>query len=334
MTLREGNMKSSVVLLITAAFLYLLPAQASQTGSGFQGIEFFGSSLISRLELEKALGLKLGASHAAVVKGAARLQKTLDSRHIKANVDIAKDGAGEIIAIDIMESGAAAAPTRKLSFPRHVALSTEVPFQLLDEMLVRRELMAQQGRPVAESYLEGVKRFSDEPCNVYADKLMRRVPDMVDEMLSVVASDTDPTRRSKAIEVLNWGGDYPNVCHKLLPAINDSSEQVRASAARFIYPRIRMLPQNFPFEDLVESFSQQLQRPSHFDRLLALRCLTETASAHPGTLYAIKEFDLDRLRALESMSVLDSVKQPAHQLVQALVAVPEPKKAPAPINEF
>ncbi len=327
-------MKSSAALLITALFLSLLPCQASRTGSGFQGVEFYGSSLISRLEIEKALGLKLGASHESVVKGASRLQKTLDSRHIKANVDIAKDGAGEIIAIDIMESGASGAPTRKLNFPRHVSLSTEVPFQLLDQMLARRELMSQQGRPVVESYPEGVKRFSDEPCNVYADKLMRRIPDMVEEMLSVVASDTDPTRRSKAIEVLNWGGDYADLCYKLLPAINDGSEQVRASAARFIYPRIKMLPENFPFEDLVESFSQQLQRPSHFDRVLALHCLTETANTHPRSLYAIKTFDLERLKTLESMSVVNSIQQPAHQLVQTLITVPEPKKLSAPINEF
>jgi hypothetical protein len=329
-------MKLKALVLFTSALLYVAPVQGATEGGGYQGIEFFGSSLVTRQELEKGLGLKPGASYANVVKAVERLQQNLEKRRIKSNIDIANDDSGVVVTIDVMESGASGIPIRKLDSPHHVVLSSEVPFQIFDELMARRETLAQQGRPVKEEYPDGVKKFSDEPCNQYADKLLVRVPDMTNEFLSVIASDPNGMRRSKAIEVLNWAGNYPDLCYRLLPALNDASEQVRASAARFIFPRIRMLPENFPFEDLVEVFSLQLSRPSHIDRLLALRCLIETARTHQITLYAIKEYDMERLKQLDSMSIVESIQKPAHQLVQILASLPDKPtpKRPSPINEF
>jgi hypothetical protein len=332
-------MNTSIIRLITSAILTLSPISAfaaSSTEGGYGGLEFFGSSQVTRQELEKYLSLKPGASAAAVGKAVDRLQKALDARHLKANVDVANDAGSIIVSVDVMQTGLENPyPTRKLKMPHHVQLSSEVPFQILDDMLARREQLAVQGRPVTETYPDGVKRFSDEPCNQYADKLMRRVPDLVDEYLTVISTDPDPVRRSKSIEVLNWAGDYPTLVYKLLPAISDSSEQVRASAARFIFPRIKMLPPDFPFEDLIEQLSLQLQRPSHMDRVLALRCLTECGRQQQITLYAIKEYDLDRLKLLDSMSVAASIKEPAHKLVETLATLPDrPSKQVRPINEF
>lgn len=332
-------MTKPILRLITSAILVLAPVgalAAASAGGGYAGLEFYGSSQVTRQELEKHLSLKLGASQEQVAKGVARLQKALESRRIKANVDVANDNGSIIVSVDIMQSGIENPyPTRKLKMPHHVQLTSEVPFQILDELLARREQLALQGRPVTENYPDGVKRFSDEPCNQYADKLLRRVPALVGEYLEVISTDPDPVRRSKSIEVLNWAGDYPALVDKLLPAVADSSEQVRASAARFIFPRIRMLPPDFPFENLVEHFSLQLQRPSHMDRLLALRCLTECAQHHQIALYAIKEYDLERLKLLDSMSIAESIKEPAHQLVETLATLPDrPSRTPRPINEF
>lgn len=329
-------MKRKTLVLITSALLYISPAFAAEPGGGFHAVEFYGSSLLTRHELEKMLALKPGASYQSVTRAVARLEKALAARRLKANIDIANDVGGIVVAVDIVENGVVGVPTRKLKFPRHIALSSDVPLQIFDEMMARRETLAAQGRPVTESYPEGIKRFSDEPCNQYAEKLLRRVPAMMEELLTMVASDPDPTRRSRAIELLNWAGDYPDLCYKLLPAVNDSSEQVRASAARFIYPRIKMLPEDFPFEDFVEAFSHQLSRPSHMDRMLALRCLMECGRTHEITLYAIKEFDLERLKQLDSMSVVETIKQPAHQLVETLASLPDKPspKAVSPTNEF
>lgn len=332
----QRTMKQQFLVLSTTLVFLSAPTLGAERVGGYAGVEFLGSSLISKSELQKILGLKPGASYESVAKAAARLDKVLSERHIKANVDVANDKEGIIVTVDVSESGSVGPPIRKLDFPRHIVLSSEVPFQIYDELLARRDLLASQGRAVTESYPEGIKRFSDEPCNQYAEKLLRRVPHMIDEFLTVIASDPDPTRRSRAIEVLNWAGDYPELCFKLLPAVNDGSEQVRASVTRFIYPRLHLLPDDFPFEDLIEVFSQQLTRPSHIDRMLALRCLSETARLHPFTLYMIKEYDLERLKQLDSFSVVQSIKEPAHQLLQILISMPEkpePKRT-APITEF
>lgn len=330
-------MKRKILCLIATAFLGAGPAFAAQTVGGYAGVEFYGSSQITRQEVEKYLSLKPGASQEAIGRAIVRLKKHLEDRRIKANVDIANDDDGLVVTVDVMDTGVpSGVPTRKLKFPHHVSLSSDVPFQIFDEMMARREQLLAQGRAVTESFPDGIKRFSDEPLNQYADKLLRRVPNMTDELLQVVQSDPDPSRRSHAIEVLNWAGDWPDLCYKLLPALNDASEQVRVSAARFIQPRIKFLPEDFPFEDLIEAFSHQLSRPSHIDRVLALRALIESGRQHQITLYAIKEYDLDRLKQLDSMSVVASVHDPAHQLVQILASLPDkpsPKRA-TPINEF
>lgn len=333
-------MTTKSFILITSVFWALAPLTnaVAVTAGGYEGVEFFGSSQISRQEIEKSLGLKPGASPQQVAKGVERLERVLSAKHLKTNVDVANDNGSIIVSVDVIPSGVESPyPTRKLKQPHHVALSSEVPFQILDELLARREQLASNGRAVNETYPGGIKHFSDEPCDQYGDKLLQRVPGMVEELLSVVSTDPDPVRRSKAIECLNWAGeDYPTLVHTLLPAIQDSSEQVRASADRFIFPRIKMLPPDFPFEDLIEYLSLQLTRPSHMDRLLALRCLVESSKQQQITLYAIKEYDLERLKQLESLSIAESIKVPAHALLQTLATLPDrpAPRAPLPITEF
>jgi hypothetical protein len=332
-------METKRSLLITSACLLLSTGAsfAAAVEGGYAGLEFFGSSQITRQELEKYLGLKAGASPQSVAKGIARLEKALAGRRIKANVDVANDDGGIIVSVDVMQTGTTSPyPTRKLKQPHHVELSTEVPFQVFDQLMARREQLASQGRPVTESYPDCIKRFSDEPCNQFADQLMRRVPHMIPELLSVIETDPDPSRRCKAIECLNWAGDYDDNIFRLIPALHDSAEVVRVSAARFMYPRIKLLPPDFPFEQLIEALSLQLLRPSHIDRLLALRCLTECARQHQITLYAIKEYDFDRLKQLDSLSIVTAIREPAHNLVRTLTSLPDKPsaKAPRPLNEF
>jgi hypothetical protein len=98
-----------------------------------------------------------------------------------------------------------------------------------------------------------------------------------------------------------------------------------------------MLPSDFPWPDLVEAFSHQLARPSHIDRLLALRCLGAIAKANGTGLHAIKVFDEDKLKEIEQTSVVPEVKQPAQQILTLTQRVPKetkPQSEPPELKEF
>jgi hypothetical protein len=329
--------------LLVAAFVTALVSSADggrvdarEADSGYAGLEFYGSSQISRVELEKLLGIKPGASAEAVNKAASRLQEKLEQRRVKAHVDVAAENGRWYITVDVMDTGVSSVPIRKLQNPHKVYLSNEMAFTLFDQLLARREQLAAEGRPVTESFNDGSKSFTDEPCNQIAQKLARMVPYMHNEFLAVLASDPDPARRSRAIEVLNWDADPVSDCAELIASLDDGAEQVRVSAARFILPRIQMLPDNFPIPALVEIFSHQLQRPSHIDRVLALRCLAEIARSRPFAIGAIKAVDEAKLKELDSNSILASIKQPAQQLLNLCNSLPADNVQPRGrhINEF
>lgn len=307
----------TTTLVGTIFFTGCQMATAKESTSGFQGVEFFGSSLITRTELDKQLGLRPGANAEQIQRAIKRFREKLSQQHISANVDMASDEGGKyFVTVDVLETGVAGNPTRKLNFPHHIILSSEVPYMVFTELLARREQLSMEGRAVTESFDEaGMKRYSDEPCNRFADKLHRLVPDMQREFLNVINSDPDQDRRSKAIEVLNWTSDPVLLCTTLIPTIDDASEQVRTSADRFIAPRVKFLPPDYPFIELIEGFARQLSRPSHQDRMLALRSLLETAKTHPETIEIINEFAGERLKQLQQDSVISAVKRPAAQLL-------------------
>lgn len=307
----------------------------SHTG-GFGGIEFFGSSMISRLELEKDLGLRQGASLESTIKAADRLKSRLQRRNLDAAVDVVKDGDNCYVTVDIIEPGATGIPVRKLDAPHTVYLTSDLPFNLLGQLFARIEELSQQGRPIGERVENGIKVFLDEPCNQYAKKLSEVVPLMRGELLQVINSDPDPNRRARAIECLSWDSRPVQDCLSLMPIIDDGAEEVRASVARYIFPRLSLLPDNFPIEGLIEGFSHQLSRPSHMDRSLALRCLEEIVRTHPFTGRAVQEAVADKVKQLESQTLLNSIKQPAEHLLYLTShapAIPQPKPA-AHLNEF
>ncbi len=325
--------------LLSLSLLAFTPgALAKASGSkapgwGYQGVEFSGSSQVSRLELERGLGLKQGASPEAADKAIERLKASLEQKHIKTSLDLAEEGNGYFIVVDVIDPTLVGVPSRHLKFPHHINLSSEKPFSVFAELLERRRQLSEQGRPVTEKYDNGLKYFSDEPCNQFAAQLHKQVPSMLFEFLSVIESDPDPRRRSQAIEVLNWVEEPVRICFTLIPAINDADEQVRASASRYIYPRISLLPENFPLSDLTEAFSNQMTRQTHQDRLLALRCLLELSRRHPQTIWSIKTFDEERLKQLKSTSVLSAIQEPATELIKLCQNPPPLKQKPKPISD-
>lgn len=327
-----------VAVLVTA----LACAQAQPTvwardvNTGYLGVEFFGASAISKLEIEKTLGLKPGASITSASKAIESLQKRLAQRRIKANIDLARQGTSFYITVDVLEAGNQDIPLRKLQFPHHVLITNEQAFVTFDKILARRDFLAQQSKDVVETYEDGIKKFSDEPCNQFASVLEKQIPPIRKELMTLIANDPDPVRRSKAIEVLNWDPNATLNCQQLIPAINDGSELVRASTARYIFPRIKMLPENFPFPELIENFSYQLIRPSHMDRLLGLRCLTQIGTTQPQTMFAIKEYDAEKLKQLQETSIVPVIKESAEQLLSKINSMPieTKKKRPVQLNEF
>jgi hypothetical protein len=309
--------RSFVALMLSVSFQ--VSAFAAQPGDAFKGIEYFGSSQLTTMELEKILALKPGANLAAVEKALDRLDKTLEARHIPNNVEVVAGEPGSIyIAVDILDSSNETVPTRKLKNSRHVIVRSEKPFLELDELNKRLEKLSDEGRTWTESYRDGAKYYSDEPSNQYVAEILRFAPDMREELLAVVESDPDATRRKKAIELLGWAGEVPYTANRLTDAFDDSDPKVRVAAIKYIFPRLSLLPDDYPYIRLIRAASRELNRPSHQDRSKALYVLLWLSKKNVLFMRDIKGLNEARLKHLASDSVLPTVKQPAQQLLAAI----------------
>lgn len=290
-------------------------AASAPLGDKYSGIEYFGSSQVSRLEIEKILGLKPGASVAAVEKALERLSSQLEARHIPNNIEVVAGAPGTVyIAIDVLDSSVDSMPTRKLRSPRHVLVRSEKPFMILQQLNDRLEKLSSEGRTWTETYTDGLKYYSDEPANQCVAEIIRFAPDMQDELLAVVESDPDPSRRSKAIDLLGWSGNVPQTAYRLIDAMDDSDPKVRANAIRYIFPRLSMLPEEFAYDRLIAAASRELYRPSHQDRSKGLAMLLALARINVLFVRQIKELDETRVKQLADESILPTVKNPAQQL--------------------
>jgi hypothetical protein len=310
-------------------------AGAAHDEPGYAGLEFYGSSQVSRTELEKDARIKPGADLQATLKAASRLKEQLEARHIQANVDVAGEQDKLYIAVDVLEAGAGGTG-RKLISPHHVYLTDEKPLSLLEDMAGRAQRLADDGRSFTRNYQDGIESFSDEPLNQLALKLQRYVPALRGELFQMIASDPDPSRRSAAVELLNWDPNPVQNCYDLIPVLDDGSAAVRKKVDRYLLPRLSMLPDNFPIQNLIEAYSRQLARPSHVDRTEALQGLLSIVKSHPFAAGAVKVANEDKLQQLVSMSLLSSIKEPARQLLEAFNHMPElpkPKKQ-RQLNEF
>src|SRR5439155_6601531 len=105
------------------------PAPAARSGMQYAGVEFYGSSQITRMELEKYLGLKPGASLEQVDRAVERLKLRLNERHLSSAVqEISAPPNLIYVAVDVSDSSTdTSAPTRRLKYPRHVLLRSEKP---------------------------------------------------------------------------------------------------------------------------------------------------------------------------------------------------------------
>lgn len=325
-------MRSQLLIAVACLFasslsVTVLPGSAAtQSMVGrFGGIEYYGSSLLSRLELEKLLGIKLGATATSTTAAVERLKKQLASRNLESNVQmVVGDGDEIIIAVDVIEPQREI-PSRKLKNPQHVPFRSETPVQLLEKIHERLEQLNQEQRPVSEKYKEGIRYFTDEPCNQYVNEILEWVPGMTEELLGVVEHDPNSIRRKIAVELLNWSGSVTEISARLIPVLDDSDVSVRIEADRFLFPRLDLLPPDFPFDELAEAFSRQLSRPSHQDRSKALYSLLALVRLHPELAEPVNQLNEERIKRLVEETRLRTIKAAGEQLLKAFADAKRPK---------
>jgi hypothetical protein len=335
--------RRSLLAAVIAAWLALSAALSvsvsGKSTGGFAGIEYLtNDSQTSRQELQKLLGLKIGASYESAERAIERLREKLEQRRLRANLDIIEGDQDEFyVSVDILRVGYSSdAPTRRLEFPRRVFLSNNKPLELLAQLDARRIKLQDEGRPTEVVYRDGVKHYSDVSCDRIVDQLMIVAPVVRTELLQMIASDPDAKRRMAAIELLNWAGQPMRDSLEALPAINDVDVDVRVVAAKYVVARIDRLPDGFPWNKLIEAYSLQLGRPSHRDRVTGLYCLAILSKEKPQLLYNVKVFSEERLKQLVEHSSIPSIRSRSQELLGYVekVKAPPQEMSPGEFNGF
>lgn len=312
-------------LLSTAVLALLLhcPAIAAEK-PGYAGLEFFGSSQLSRIELDKILRLKPGATYEQGEKAYTRLNEDLDKRNIKSSIEIVPhEGGNYFISVDVIDSGQSGAlPTRKLQNAHHINLNNEKPFELLNELRIRLEKVQAEGRPASEEYQQGVRFYSDIPATRISEKLIQEMEGQERGIYKILSTDPNGERRADAVELLNWTAPYADNCLQLIAALDDSDARVRTQAAKYIWSHAAGLPDDFPFTELVEALSRQITRPSYHDRIRSMAALLAVAKRDSDSISTIKSFDESKLKEISQSSVIPAVQKMAQVLLSACANPP------------
>lgn len=304
-----------------------LPSHAAE-GVGFAGLEFLGSSFISRPELQKALQLRSSAGLEAGEKALQRLSESLSRKGLKFNLDLVLEGGSYFITVDIIDGAATSTiVNRRLIEPRHIAVPNEKPFVLLAELKARMKKLDGEGRPVSASLRNGTISYSDAPCMRLSENIAEELSGEELYLFRILASDPNGERRASAAELLAFSPHLQGNCVALLPALDDSDIRVRTAAAKYIAARIDSLPDKFPFDLLLQGLSRQLARPSHKDRLGSMSALLSLAGRCPQSILEIKSLDEERLKEIDSASIVPSIRSLATALLSLCSRPPEAKKS-------
>lgn len=323
--------RCKLALLLVAALVLpqmVVSRVIAKVSGGFAGVEYLSDdSQTSRMELEKMLGLRHGASYESAERAISRLREKLEQKRLKANLDIVDGDKDEFyVSIDIVRTGVPGdAPTRRLEFPRRIFLSSQRPLQLLEQLEARRLKLQEEGRPTDVVYKDGVKHYTDGPCDVLVGQLLLATPKVRGEIFQMIASDPDPKRRMAGIELLGWAGEPVRDCAQVVPAINDVDPDVRVVAAKYVAARMELLPDKFPWTQMIEAYAFQLARPSHRDRMAGLYALSALIKQRPETMYNVKVYSEERLKQLVEQSSIPAIKAGSEQLLAKVANVKVPK---------
>lgn len=293
----------SLTLLVSA-----LPAFSSNENGAYAGLEFFGSQQMSREEVERFLGVRNGASYKSVASAVERLKRALKARNMEANIQIVSgDGSDIYVSVDIL-GDENEMPSRILQDPHQVNFRSEEPVQLLGKLHERLDFLEAQGRPANEEMRDGVKYYSDEPCNQLVKELIRHCEPMREELLYLIDHDPNAVRRNCAAELLSWSGEIPDTARRLLPAVDDVDLCVRTTVTRYLFKSLPFLPDDFPYADMVDVYSRDLARPSHDDRSKSLYMLLALLKKRPELVRQVRSLDDKRIQQLKNRSLLPSIK--------------------------
>jgi len=315
--LLAGIIRWAYFMPVLAVIFVSFPALAKTefNPNTFAGIEFFGSSQLTRQEIEKMLALKPGASADSLERAVERLRMQLERRRLESIVDIVSSDSGLFVTVDVFDSGEDAVSSRRLKFPRHVNVSSDKPFMFLQLLHDRLDALSEQGRPAQTVVKGGVLHYSDEPAEQIVEDICRFAPTMRDELVSVTVSDPDPVRRRNALELLNWYGDSDESAVYVMEAMDDSDPFVRSEAVRYLLPRLKERADNFPFDRLIELVSKQLRRSSHQDRKSALYLLLSFLRQRPEFISTAKDLDEARIKDIAESTQLAVIQKPALELL-------------------
>lgn len=327
---------------LDSSYLCLMSAPSAAFAAGsevslfYGGLEFYGSSLVTRAELEKMAGIKIGASMKQVTAASERITKNLTARNVSSNVQVVASPPDKVyLVVDITSPASEQIPCRALKLPHRVNLPTEKPQLLLDKLRERLDRLSSEGRMYQEETKDGIRFYSDEPANQIVQEIRRYAPQMLKDLIEVVDNDPEPKRRFDAIELLNWAGSVPQVTYHLIGALDDSDPDVRANVIRYMYPRFALLPGNFPIGQLAESVCRQVYRPSHQDRTKSLHCLVALLKACPPLTPPVKQACESKVADLASVSQLPTVKIPAQELLELFKKpLPPPPQRVEPVGTF
>lgn len=323
-------MRSFTKLICISCLLLFLAAgnlaQAAERTGGYAGLEFLGSSLISKMELEKILRLKPGATYENIVKAVDKLKLALDAKAVKAMVEIVPDGADFYVSVDVLDTGFNnTIVNRRLENPRHIGVPNEKPFVLLAELKERLQKLVDEGRPTDEFYQNGMRCFSDVACMRTSEKIAQEEEGMRPYLLRILLSEPNGERRAQAAELMNWIPDPVGNCAELIPALDDSDMRVRMVAAKYLWAQIKNLPDGFPFDLLLEGLSRELSRQTYHDRVRAMSALLALAKRDNDSVTGIKTFDEARFKEIASSSTIPAVQALANQLLKVCSSPPPMK---------
>ncbi len=329
----------SATLALLFGLIVTVSGAWAKSAGGFAGVEYLSSdSQTSRQEVEKMLGLHHGASYESAERALERLRDKLEQRRMHANLDIVDGDKDEFyVSIDIVKAGVAGdAPTRKLEFPHRVFLTNTKPLVLLEQLETRRMQLQEQGRPTEVVYKDGIKHYSDVACDRLVDQLLVVTPLVRGQLHQMIASDPDPKRRMAGIELLNWAGQPVGDAVVVVPAINDVDADVRVVAAKYVMARFDLLPDRFPWTQLIEAYAFQLARPSHRDRITGLACLSALTKTRPELTYNVKVYSEERLKQLSEQSAIPAIRTRSQDLLAQVgnVKGPKSKVSPGEFNGF
>jgi len=306
-----------IFLLLTLALSISSAQLTAAEGYRYAGLEFFGSSQITRQEIESLLKLKPGAPLASIEKAAANLKRQLDAKRVSSNIQLVEAPSDQMfLVVDVSDASTfQTTPSRRLTNPHSVRVSDERPFLLLAQLHDRLFQLEEEGRPYSLKLKDGVRHYSDEPANLIIEDLLTLVPPIRKELFEIIGSDPNASRRDQSIELLEFGGSVPETAYELISALDDADYTVRARATRYIYPRLDLLPDDFPYDLLAAALARQICRPSHQDRSKGLHLLLALAARRPELVDPLHDSCLEKLKELTDKSRIDTVKDPSLKLL-------------------